>query len=145
MTAMSGYDTKSKDDLLAIAKARGLPVTQQTNKSEIITALEEDDKVTEDAATAIQPPSPLPPKTVSQIPYVKPADSPDFINPAQPLDHEYTEGIFIKNDGAAKGEEFALCVSEPDSYHYHCTHFLKNTVHFWSGTKEQFKQQFDRK
>ena len=143
MHAMTGYDTKSKEDLLAIAKARGLQVGQQTHKADIIAALESDDKATEEAAAAIQPPAPLPAKSVSPIPYVKPPDHVDFLNPAQPLDEEYTDGIYIKNDGDAKGEEFALCVAEPDGYH--CTHFLKNTVHFWSGTKSQFKEQFDKK
>lgn len=143
MQAMTGYDTQSKEDLLAIAKARGLPVGQQTLKADIITALEEDDKATEESAIAIQPPPPLPEKSVSPIPFVKPADSPDFLNPAQPFDHEYTDGIFIKNEGDAKGEEFALCVTDPNDYN--CTHFLKNTVHFWSGSKSQFKEQFDKK
>lgn len=140
---MSNYSEKSSEDLIAIAKARGLTVRKNASDETIIESLLEDDKATETAAGAIQPPPPLPEKSASPIPFVKPADSPEFTNPAQPLDEEYTDGIFIKNEGAAKGEEFALCVTEPNEYH--CTHFLKNTVHFWSGAKSQFKEQFDKK
>lgn len=141
---MSDYTGKSSEDLLAIAKARGLSLRKNASDETIIEALEEDDKETESAAAAIQPPAPLPIKPVSLLPVVIAPDSPTIINPAQPLDDEYTDGIFIHTlECASRGEEFALCVTEPNEYH--CTHFLKNTVHFWSGTKSQFKEQFDKK
>jgi len=39
-------------------------------------------------------------------------------------------------------EPFGLKVVEDDTHGR--THHLKNTDHFWSGTEEEFKQQFEK-
>ena len=89
-----------------------------------------------------QPRPPLPPIAVSPIPVVIPRTPETIINPSQPLDECYLDGIFICNSGGAKGEEFALCIAAEDGYGK--THFCKNSVHFWSGTETEFKLQFDK-
>jgi hypothetical protein len=90
-----------------------------------------------------QPRPPLPPIAVSPIPVVEKKTADTVSNPAQPFDHEYTDGVFVKNSGEASGEEFALCITkEPDAYGN--THFAKNSVHFWSGREVEFKLSFDK-
>lgn len=100
-----------------------------------------DPKVTEEVIE--QPKPPLPPIAVSPIPVVDKKTPETVINPAQPFDHQYTDGVFIKNSGEAKGEAFALCITkEADGYGN--THFAKNSEHFWSGKEVDFKLSFDK-
>ncbi len=148
MRISENYDSHTKDELLAEVDARGIEgVTSSSLKADIIAALALDDETHEDVSTVeteqSQPPEPLPPLTASPIPQVPAKDAVSMLNPAQPLDHEYTDGLYVKLDGDAKGETFALCITDPDGYEN--THFLKNSRHSWSGKAIDFKQQFDRK
>lgn len=134
------YDSHTKEELLAEVAARNIEgVNSSSLKADIVAALALDDETKEPP----QPPAPLPPLQASPIPQVPKKTDAELANPAQPHDHQYTDGIYIKLDGDAKGEEFALCITEPDEYEN--THFLKNSVHFWSGKEIDFKLQFDRK
>jgi hypothetical protein len=56
----------------------------------------------------------------------------------QPKPEDY-KGKFVQNDS---GEEFALAVVESDPIGR--THKLRNDEHFWEGTKDEFRAQFEK-
>lgn len=86
-----------------------------------------------------QPRPPLPAIKVSPIPVVekKPEVETGFDACKVPDDENFTDGLYEKD-----GETYALCIHKPDGYG--CTHTLKNTLHTWQGTKEQFNAEFTR-
>ncbi len=55
-----------------------------------------------------------------------------------PDDADFKDGIYLMGD-----EPYALCVHEVDGYGR--THSLKNSLHTWQGTEEQFNAAFKRK
>jgi len=56
---------------------------------------------------------------------------------------EFDEGQFRKISEPEDSEPYHLKIVEDDLSGN--THHLKNQDHFWTGTKEQFKAQFDKK
>lgn len=86
-----------------------------------------------------QPRPPLPPLKASPIPQVEkpPLAETGFDAGAIPDDEEFTDGIFEKD-----GEPFALCIHRADGYGR--THSLKNSIHTWQGTKEEFNAAFTK-
>jgi hypothetical protein len=54
----------------------------------------------------------------------------------------FDDGSFRKKGETKKDEPYQLMIVEDDPMGH--THHLKNQDHFWSGTEEQFKAQFDR-
>lgn len=127
------YDTMNKEELLTEALKRGLAVTNSNTKAEILEALEDDD--TKPVTT-----KPLPPPAESPLPVAESLARVADSDPAQPFDHEFTDGRFLKRTGTP-GEEYALCVHPPNAYGL--THSAKNTLHFWQGTEDQFRLEFD--
>ena len=77
--------------------------------------------------------------TPTPIPKVEPKPIDERVAPSAPTDDQFTGGLFVKTSDQ---EEYALCIHEPDSAER--THTLKNSIHFWQGTKEQFKAQFEK-
>lgn len=133
----SDYDSHTKEELLEECSLRGIDgVNTSTLKADIIAALELSD---EDAPKTT---APLPPPEESPLPVVARKDSVINSEPGQPLDHEYTDGIFVKRTGAAAGEPFALCIHAANDFGI--THTAKNTAHTWSGTEAEFRQEFDK-
>tara|TARA_R110000868_G_scaffold104347_3_gene287399 strand:- start:1012 stop:1335 length:324 start_codon:yes stop_codon:yes gene_type:complete len=100
-------------------------------------------KQDEPEAVIDQPRAPLPPIAESPIPVVEKQPDKDPINPDNPNDADYMDGIFIHNAGQSKGEKFALCILEKEDA-YGNTHYCKNSLHSWSGTATDFKLQFDK-
>jgi hypothetical protein len=135
----SDYDSNTKEELLNEASSRGLDVNSHTSKADIIAALELSDE------GPAQPPEPLPKiPLATPIPQVtlQEKDIP-LENGGAPKDEEFTDGIFVKAEGDFSGEDFALCIHPPDTYGK--THSLKNSLHFWQGTKEEFRKTFEKK
>jgi len=87
-----------------------------------------------------QPRPPLPAIKVSPIPVAekKPESESGFDACKLPDDENFTDGLYEKD-----GETYALCIHPADGYG--CTHSLKNTLHTWQGSKEQFNAAFTRK
>lgn len=56
-----------------------------------------------------------------------------------PAEEKFTDGVFIHAD---QQEKYALAIHEPDAYGR--THSLKNTIHSWQGTKEEFNRVFNK-
>ena len=77
--------------------------------------------------------------TKSKLPVVEVKPIAEKLSPVAPTDEKYTDGIFLKR---SDGEKYALCIHEEDNYGR--THSLKNTAHFWQGTKEQFQEHFEK-
>lgn len=91
-----------------------------------------------------QPPTPLPEIKASPIPFV----AAEMIEEAKslenaPKDEDFIDGLFVMKQGYHVGEEFALCIHEPNTYGR--THTLRNTQHQWEGTKKEFRQAFEKK
>lgn len=86
-----------------------------------------------------QPRSPLPPIKESPIPVVESANAAETGHDdcKLPEDGDFTHGLYEMNS-----EKYALCIHAPDGYGN--THTLKNTLHTWQGTKEQFNASFTR-
>jgi hypothetical protein len=86
-----------------------------------------------------QPRPPLPAIKVSPIPVVEktPVAESGFDACKIPDDENFTDGLYEKD-----GEAYALCIHTADGYGN--THTLKNTLHTWQGTKEQFNAAFTR-
>lgn len=125
------YDNHSKDELLKETQARGLSgINAGSPKDEIAKALKDDDGPD-------QPKAPLPKIAKSNLPHVDPPEIPSVPGDA-PKDEEYTDGLATKD-----GEDYAVAIVEdaPNGR----THFAKNTLHFWNGTAEEFKAQFEKK
>lgn len=134
------YASHSKDDLQAEADVRGLTVVGTgTNgailKDDLVVALEDNDTAPE------QPKTPLPKLTASPIPQVQDGtENTPFVPGDAPKDEDYTDGVFTRT---SDGEDYALAIHEPDTYGK--THSAKNSRHFWQGTKEEFKKEFEKK
>lgn len=64
----------------------------------------------------------------------------------QEVDTEGYSGKYHKIDEPANALPYALKVLSDDeaSHDYDRTHHLINQHHFWSGTKQQFKEQFEK-
>jgi hypothetical protein len=58
----------------------------------------------------------------------------------KPTDLDEYEGSFIYT---ATGEEFGLKKVEDDPHER--THHLKNEHHYWEGTEDEFKKDFEKK
>lgn len=158
------YDTYTKEELLAECHARGIEgVTSSSLKADIVAALELSDE--QNTAGGTDDPAPNAPETpkpeespiphigrpnIDNIPEVKSGDIP-------PQNKDFTFGRFkmkayivrATTDGGEQrestlypGEEFALCIHDPNSYGR--THSLKNSLHFWEGTEGQFQLQFEK-
>jgi len=126
---MAKYDNLSRKQALDLANQRneqGADIDLNGSVHELRAALELDD------AACVQPAPP------SVLPVVQAPDAIEVINPAQPLDHEYTHGLFVHR---ASGEKYALCIHEPNTYEK--THTAKNTLHTWQGNDEEFRLAFD--
>ena len=92
-----------------------------------------------DSESDFQPSPPLPAIKESPIPVV---DIPSVAETGldsckMPEDGDFTHGLYELN-----GEKYALCIHKADGYGN--THTLKNTLHTWQGTKEQFNATFTR-
>lgn len=75
----------------------------------------------------------------STLPIVEAKPIEEKLSPSAPTDDKFVHGIFIHR---VDGQKYALCIHEPDGYDN--THSLKNTANFWQGTKEAFKNTFDK-
>lgn len=74
-----------------------------------------------------------------QAKLAKAQEAPPIVaNPTASDLSEYKDGKF-KNSA---GEEFQLKIVEDDELGR--THKLKNNEHFWEGTKEDFKKEFEK-
>lgn len=128
------YDAQTKEDLMAEVGKRKLAgrtinVTAQDKKEDIIAALTLDDETKDNENTSLK---------ASGIPIVESKDTgvPE-VGTTTPTNYS---GVYIN---AADGEPYGLAVVEDEPSGR--THFAKNSVHFWNGTKEEFKAQFDKK
>lgn len=54
-------------------------------------------------------------------------------------DEDYKDGQFVDRE---TNEKFALCIHDADDYGR--THSLKNSLHFYQCTEEEFRQKFDK-
>lgn len=126
------YASHTKEELLGEVELRELSVDDGAVKADIIAVLQLDDET--------NPPDPLPKLSESPIPQVESKASELSLNPAQPNDSEFTDGIYVKE---SDGEQYAVCITEPREYEN--THFAKNSVHFWSGRATDFKLLFNKK
>ncbi len=135
----ANYDSHTKEELLAEIQLRGIEdVKAASPKADIVAALALDDE-----SGLSQPPPPLPPIKASPVPQLPKKTALELLNPAQPLDEQYTDGIYVMANGALKGEPFALHISKVP-YAYENTHFLKNSEHSWQGKEETFRLTFDK-
>jgi len=126
---MAKYDNLSRKQALDIANQRnetGANIDLNGSVHDLRAALELDDEANR----------PAPPPSL--LPVIVTPEKADVIDPAQPLDHEYTHGIFVHR---ATGEQYALCIHAPNSYEM--THTAKNTAHTWQGTDADFRLAFD--
>lgn len=126
---MAKYDNLTKKEAMQIAAQRneqGADIDLNGSVHDLRAALELDDEATR---------VPAPP---SALPVVEVADNKEALNPAQPLDHEYTHGLFKKR---SDGLVYALCVHAPNSYEK--THTAKNTAFTWQGDDDEFRLEFD--
>lgn len=87
-----------------------------------------------------QPPAPLPELKASPIPQIERKEAAETGHDSckLPCDEDHTHGIFT-----ADGEDYALCIHEPDGYGN--THTLKNSLHLWQGKEAEFNAKFSRK
>ncbi len=134
----SDYDSHTKSELLDEVKLRGIAdVGQASSKADIIAALALND---EGETVMEQPKPPLPPIKASPIPQVAKSNLPEVgLDACQmPNDEDFTDGIFTMD-----GEDYALCIHRADGAGR--THSLKNSVHSWQGTREEFNAKFERK
>lgn len=131
------YDSHTVDELKAEIALRGLAAPAGALKADLVAELEEDD-----TKPVVTPP--LPPPAKSPLPVVTIPEQGVYIEKSQPDDHEFTDGIYVYSidDSQLHGEKFALCIHDPDTYEN--THSLKNTAHFWQGTKAEFKAAFEK-
>jgi hypothetical protein len=127
------YPKLTKDELLAEVAKRGtegrkLEVSAADKKEDIVSALELDDEAKENEAAS---------NAASGIPNVEKKEP---VLPSESLVPTEYKGIYVNSEN---GEPYGLAVveNEPSGK----THFCKNSVHFWQGTKEEFKAQFDKK
>lgn len=123
------YDSHSKEDLLAEVTSRQksgskLAVTSASPKADIVAALESDDA----GGTTGHP-----------TPVIRSAPATRELSATLPRPEDY-KGEYVKNDD---GETYGLAIIENDPLGR--THKLQNDVHFWEGTKDEFKQQFEKK
>jgi len=90
-----------------------------------------------------QPKPPLPPLEPSLLPQVeeKVVEIP-LAEGGAPKDNEFTDGIYRMKEGNHAGEDFALCIHEPDTYGK--THSAKNSLNFWQGNEKEFKSAFEK-
>jgi hypothetical protein len=126
---MAKYDNLSRKQALDIANQRneqGADIDLNGTVHELRAALELDD------AARVKPAPP------SLLPVIETPETVEVIEPAQPLDHEYTHGFFIHR---ATGEKYALCIHAPNTYEK--THTAKNTARTWQGNDEEFRLAFD--
>jgi hypothetical protein len=94
----------------------------------------------DDTKTAmVQPMAPAPAAFPSNIPKVEGKSNLPQVSDGTPKDEDYS-GSYTKIDD---GEEYALAVVADAAMNR--THFAKNSVHSWNGTKEEFRTQFDVK
>lgn len=132
------YNAHNKDELVAESNARKLEgVNTSSSKSDVIAALELSDEQSSDSSsetkdntgheTPIIRSTPLVPSTKNEPALV------------QPKEKDY-KGSYVKTDD---GEEYGLAVVESDPLGK--THKLRNEEHFWEGTKDEFKAQFEKK
>ncbi len=77
------------------------------------------------------------PAFVGGIPVGRTTESRIPDEPVYP-DSAFSGLYFCEKDG----EHYALCIHEPDGYQR--THTAKNTVHFWQGTKTEFRALFEK-
>lgn len=143
----SDYDSHTKEELLGEIEARKIEgVPASALKADIVSALEKDD------AGGDKPPTPMTPAAIASpqprqpmpgnIPVVKsalPANIPRA--PGALPDLKDYKGEYTKDDG----EVYALATVPEDQAIDHKTHFAMNTEHFWNGTQQQFKEQFEKK
>lgn len=100
------------------------------------------DTATEDAPAPQQPPAPLPPLVASPIPQVEKTPVAETGSDPSPYipDDRFVNGVWIRQ---SDGEEYALCIHEPDGYGQ--THTARNSVHQWQGGAAAFNAAFQRK
>jgi hypothetical protein len=77
----------------------------------------------------------------SFLPQVEEKPLPQPLAIEAPGDNEFHRGLYVMREGHHAGEQFALAIHEPDLYGK--THSLKNSIHFWQGTAEDFRNAFD--
>lgn len=128
------YSNLHKDELLAEvdkrkAAGRELGVDSSSTKADIIASLEIDD---DDAADHID-------KAENNLPEGVKNDLPDGPSDSMPSNSEFSGRYTMKGSD----EEFALAVMENDPRGR--THKLKNKVHFWEGSEQEFRLNFDKK
>lgn len=139
-TITENYADHTKDELIAEASRRGITdVTSSSLKGDIVAALELSDE------SKLAPPEPLPKVALaSPIPLAVAKEAPTPLDQGgAPLDEEYTDGLYVMPEGDFAGEVFALCIHPADTYGR--THSLKNSLHAWQGTKDEFKKTFEKK
>lgn len=133
------YADHNKDELAAEARARKIDsVNQSSNKADLVAALELDDSAPKgDVDSDTQE------KTGHDQPIIRSNPVAPSVknesNVTQPDVKDY-KGSYVKNDD---GEEYALAIVESDPLGK--THKLRNEAHFWEGTKDEFKAQFEKK
>lgn len=134
---MTDYSTLKKDELWKLVddrKAAKSPnfdeLTDKSTNADIAAALTLDDE----HVAAVNAPHKNLPVVESKLPQSRVTES------NAPTDDKFTEGTFIH---AGQQEPYALATHEPDAYGR--THSLKNTLHFWQGTKEEFNKFFNKK
>jgi hypothetical protein len=88
-------------------------------------------------ATAPEPQNQDYPSNIPQVAGGANANIPSVLNPSQPKDSEF-KGNYKKTDS---GEPYALAVVSDDALGR--THKAKNSLHYWEGTAQEFKNQFD--
>lgn len=136
------YNDFTKEELLAECQSRGIEgVASHTKKDDIIAALELNDEQSDKEPSVTAPlPSPeksnIPNVSAKNVPEVPIEDGGSF------KDEDFTDGNYVMRKGDHVGEPFALCKHNPDVYGK--THTLKNNVHFWQGSEEQFRLAFEK-
>lgn len=77
----------------------------------------------------------------SFLPQVEEKPLPQPLAIEAPGDNEFHRGLYVMREGHHAGEQFALAIHDEDLYGK--THSLKNSLHFWQGTAEEFRTNFD--
>ena len=91
---------------------------------------------TETEVKPLEVPAPEAPKETG-VPVVEPKETGVPTVGSAPTEYS---GVYINN---ADGEPYGLAVVEDEPHGK--THFAKNSLHFWNGTKQEFKEQFEKK
>ncbi len=130
------YDEMTEPDLLKLCQQMGMKhLTDKSTKRDMIAAINAREKQDEQDAAGKEFPEGKPDVAVPEGEVVK-------SNP--PLNTDYNMSkVYVMKEGNHIGEEFVLCVHEPDTYER--THSLRNKDHFWQGNEKQFRIAFEKK